>query len=193
MKLKLIAGFLIGFFATAQMISLALRVYYMDKHDFPLAKVAYAARERPNVIFVGASFIDMGINPEVFDAELAKTGTNLRSFNFGVDGLSVVEMSYFLHELLDRMPRSPRYAVLSPCFQCLNIARESNNVRGIDFFNFTNAFAFTRFILSYNALPEPALSRPAYLRNILAALFRHYTNLSTRRSGAWLVNLRSRT
>jgi hypothetical protein len=183
MKLRLILISAFALFLTAQLVGTALHRISLDKHDFPDAKIVFAARERPDIVFMGASHIDMGLNPATFDAELKKRGVDLRSFNLGIDGMSIVEMSYYVHMLLDRVP-SLRYAVLSPCFQCLNVARKTNNIRSIDFFNLQNAFNFTRFIFSYSALPDPPLPLDAYLGNILSAVFRHYTNIGLGGSSA---------
>jgi hypothetical protein len=183
MKLRLILISAFALLLTAQLVGMALHRLSLDKHDFPDAKVAFAARERPDIIFMGASHIDMGLNPATFDAELTKRGVDLRSFNLGIDGMSIVEMSYYAHMLLDRVP-SLRYAVLSPCFQCLNVARKTNNIRSIDFFNLKNAFNFARFIFSYSSLPDPPLPLDAYLGNIISAAFRHYTNIGLGGSSA---------
>jgi hypothetical protein len=163
-------------FLTAHVVGLSLHRLYLSHHDAPEGKIAFAARERPDVVFMGASHVTAGLNPAVFDSELATHGLNLRSFNLGIGGLSVVEMSYHLRGLLDRMP-SLRYAVLSPCFECLNVARETNNIRSIDFFSLSNAVEFTRYIFSFENFPDQALPRHQYLRNIFSALLRHHFNL----------------
>jgi hypothetical protein len=69
------------------------------------------------------------------------------------------------------------YVVLSPCFECLNIARRTNNMRSINFFDLENSVDFLRFVYSYQELPAPPLARAEYVKNIASALFRHCTNV----------------
>jgi hypothetical protein len=175
--LKYAALLVLSFFLVAEFVGAILHRMGLDDHDLIEAKIEHAAREKPNMVFIGASFVDMGLNPDTFDEVAAKHGIATRSFNLGIDGLSVVEMRYVLDRLLDRLPGRLRYAVVVPCFECLNVARDTNNTRSINFFSLIHSIAFIRFIFSIDELPDPQLPRLQYVGNIVSAMFRHYTNL----------------
>src|SRR4051812_39823405 len=55
-----------------------------------------------NVFFIGSSRVRRQLSPEVFDAELAKAGLHVRSYNFGIDGMTSPELSYVLERMLAR-------------------------------------------------------------------------------------------
>ena len=159
------------------MVSEALQQSGLNNFDFTESKIEYAVREKPNLVFIGPSYVDMGVNPEIFDNASMENGIRIRSFNLGIDGLSIVEMNYVLTKLLNKLPHHIRYAILSPCFECLNVGRKTNNIRSINFFNLSNSIEFINYIFSYRFLPDPPLPRVQYIENVISALSRHYTNL----------------
>ena len=54
-----------------------------------------------DVILLGSSMVNTGIDPSVFTDTLAPSGSNLRVFNFGVEGLTVVPMAQLARLLVD--------------------------------------------------------------------------------------------
>lgn len=57
-----------------------------------------------NVAFFGTSRIYSGVIPKLFDEYVRANGVTVRSFNFGVDGMSFPESGYFAEEVLARCP-----------------------------------------------------------------------------------------
>jgi hypothetical protein len=53
-----------------------------------------------NVFFIGSSRVRRHLSPDVFDAEVAKAGLQVRSYNFGIDGMTSPELSYVLERML---------------------------------------------------------------------------------------------
>jgi hypothetical protein len=175
--LRLVACCIAVLLMTAQVVSYVLHRGGLDDQDMRIAKLELAANEPGlNLIFIGASHTDMGLNPDAFDAEMEEQGIKIHSFNMGMNGLSVVEMRAVVERLLQMRPCCIEYVVLSPCFECLNVARRTNNVRSINFFDLESSIEFLRFINSYDDLPDPPLARSEYTKNIASALFRHYAN-----------------
>jgi hypothetical protein len=54
-----------------------------------------------DVILLGSSMVNTGIDPAIFSAEISDSGTPLRVFNFGVEGLTVVPMADLSRLLVD--------------------------------------------------------------------------------------------
>ncbi|HZU86358.1 MAG TPA: hypothetical protein VFF78_02670 [Anaerolineaceae bacterium] len=54
-----------------------------------------------DVILLGSSMVNTGIDPSVFTDTLTPSGTKLRVFNFGVEGLTVVPMAQLARLLVD--------------------------------------------------------------------------------------------
>lgn len=57
-----------------------------------------------NLAFFGTSKIYSGVIPKLFDEYVRANGVAVRSFNFGVDGMSFPETGYFAEEVLARCP-----------------------------------------------------------------------------------------
>ena len=68
--------------------------------------------DRYDLVFFGSSRILRGVRPEILDAELARRGLDVRSFNFGIDGMSGYETDALVRRVLAMRPESLRWAVV---------------------------------------------------------------------------------
>ena len=170
----------IGFFATARFLGVFL-LPPLAEQDVLQGKVDLALHyPETNLVVIGPSYIEMGINPEIFDAEMNAKGLEFHSFNMGIDGLSLIEMRAVIERLLEKKPCCIKYVVMSPCYECLNVAldRNSDSARSIAFFDWRNGLAFVNYVLQYDSDDiRTLLTKPDFVRNIVSSVFRHYTNL----------------
>lgn len=67
---------------------------------------------RYSLVFVGSSRVAHHFIPEQFDAELKKAGIEMKSFNFGQDGMFPPESFYALRSLLEQTPARPSYVLI---------------------------------------------------------------------------------
>ncbi len=65
-----------------------------------------------SLVFVGSSRVAHHFIPEQFDAELKKAGVEMKSFNFGQDGMFPPESFYALRSLLEQTPARPRFVLI---------------------------------------------------------------------------------
>ncbi|MGD2115648.1 MAG: hypothetical protein PVG07_11380 [Acidobacteriota bacterium] len=65
-----------------------------------------------DVLFAGSSRVLRGVIPEEFDAELARRGHPVRSFNLGVDGMGAHETDATLRRVLEGKPKRLRWVVV---------------------------------------------------------------------------------
>lgn len=71
-----------------------------------------AHRDDYDVVFFGSSRVFRGVVPEAFDAEMARRGVPVRSFNFGADGMGAHETSALLRRVLALRPGRLRWVVV---------------------------------------------------------------------------------
>lgn len=69
-------------------------------------------RHAYDLVFVGSSRVERGVVPPVFDAELAKLGIAVRSFNLGVAGMAAHEANALVRRLLAMAPARLRWVVV---------------------------------------------------------------------------------
>jgi len=70
----------------------------------------FAARKDDyNAVFLGSSPVFRGINPVLFDSELARRHLNFHSYNLGVPGMSWVETQFVLDFLRQQKPSRLKY------------------------------------------------------------------------------------
>ena len=81
--------------------ALAARIEYFREHE-----------DEIDLVFVGSSNIARSFDPAVIDAELAKRGFPLRTYNLGADNMQPVEADFVLREVLARRPARLRFAVI---------------------------------------------------------------------------------
>ncbi len=77
------------------------KLEYLDEHG-----------EEIDLVFVGSSRLYRGVIPAVFDAELARRGHRLRSFNLSMVAMRPHEANAVLRRMLDMHPGRLRYVVI---------------------------------------------------------------------------------
>jgi hypothetical protein len=150
----------------------------LDEGD-PFTQKVVLAEEQPkpiDMLFIGASYIDVGIDPIVFDRGMTARGHPVTSFNLGVGALDVLEMEEALRQVIGQK-NCCKYVFLSPPFHLFGVATFSDNVRSIHFMNVRHAVQEIRYVLSTPRIPNEPLTRLDYVENIIRATFRYYTNL----------------
>jgi hypothetical protein len=65
-----------------------------------------------DVVFVGSSNIARAIDPAVFDAELARLGHPVRSYNLAADNMQPTEADFVLREVMGQSASRVRWAVI---------------------------------------------------------------------------------
>ncbi len=70
------------------------------------------AGNRYSFVFVGSSRVAHHFIPEQFDASLKEAGVDVKSFNFGQDGMFPPESFYVLRKLFEKTPMRPRWVAI---------------------------------------------------------------------------------
>jgi len=107
--------------AAATLVRAAVPFPAEDAIDLRLEHLL-APGARYDVVFFGSSVVRRGVVPEIVDAELARRGTRLRSFNMAATGSQPFETDHLVSIVLGGMERPPRLVVveaLSPRFESL--------------------------------------------------------------------------
>ncbi len=138
-----------------------------------------------DILFTGASYIDVGIDPKTFDRKLMSLGYKTRSFNLGIGGMGLIEMKDVIKLVIGR-PNCCKYVVFSPAFSLWVIAMSNDNIRDIKYLDFLHAMNEMLYMLSTPHEPNDGMHRYQYILNVLASTFRHYTNLGL---GADLIGI----
>jgi len=172
----LIAIFLVSFFCASSVVGLLLQQVGLADKDIVDAKYRQAiADPRVNLLFLGASLVDMGFDPVEFDAVMRKRGLCVSSYNLGIGGMTVPEILPLLKRL-QTSSNHVHYVFLAPSFWSLEAGRFPNSIRSIDHFDFSNALAFAGYVASFHRMPS-SIEAKEYWNNIAIATFRHYTNI----------------
>jgi hypothetical protein len=100
-----------SFAVTAALLEQAAPYPEMGSLDDKLRFFA-ARRDDYDVLLFGSSRVLRGVVPEVLDAEMARRGIPVRSFNFGVDGMGSHEASALVRRVLALGPRRLRWVVV---------------------------------------------------------------------------------
>jgi hypothetical protein len=175
--LKLFIIGAVAFLATARLLGIFL-LPPLTAYDQLQAKTDISLRyPDTNLIFIGPSYVYEGMNPEIFDQEMSVKGVETHSFNLGLDGLSVVEMRSVLEHLLDKKPCCIKYVIMSPCYECLNVALNLDSARSIEFFDWRHSLDFVKYVFDYDVLPVDKLTKLELVGNVASSFFRHYTNV----------------
>jgi hypothetical protein len=173
--LWLIAVSVISFFVSSSVVGLLLQRAGLADKDIVDAKYRQAVADPGvNLIFLGASLVDMGFNPVEFDAAMRMRGLCSSSYNLGIGGLTIPEVLALLKRL--QASSHVRYILLAPSFWLLDVGRYPNSIRSIDYFNLPNALIFAAYVASFRKMPS-AVEQKEYWSNIAIATFRHYTNI----------------
>lgn len=151
---------------------------YLHARSMLTAKVDWALHfPDTNLVAIGPSYIEMGLDPRVFDAAMQAKGRDIRSFNLGIDGLSLPEMQTMVEDLLSKKPCCIKYAIVSPCFECLHVGQIPDSARSVGFFDAVRGAGFLRYVWLYGQLPDQNVRRTDYVSNVSSAVFRHHTSL----------------
>ena len=68
-----------------------------------------------------------------------------------------------------------KYFVMSPCFECLMAAAQTDSQRSISFFDWWHGLVFFDYLLHYDMMPpDVGFTRPQLLGHIVAAVFQHH-------------------
>jgi hypothetical protein len=165
-----------GFWLVASILGVHFHRSLAEQNELEL-KVDYAFRHPDtNLVAIGPSWIEMGFDPEAFDTAMNNKGLESHSFNMGIGGLSLIEMRFVIDQLLKKMPCCIKYLIVSPCYECLNIARWPDTARSIAFLDWWKALSFLKYVLLYDVFPDDLVGKPQHIKNIFLSLFRHYTN-----------------
>jgi hypothetical protein len=174
-----------GFLVTARLLAIFFFQPFLAERDPLESKVDFALRyPETNLLAIGPSWIEMGFNPEVFDTEMSRKGIDSHSFNMGIGGLSLIEMRAVVERLLEKKPCCIKYLIISPCYECLNVARAINNPQSTAFFDWRHGLAFLNYVLLYSDMPDDLVKKPDFVRNIVSSVFLHYSNLGLAARGS---------
>jgi hypothetical protein len=98
--------FLLGLLATAAVL------YRLVPHDRPALAPVLAERERCQVLIVGPSYVNVGIDIATFDAESARIGLGLRGCKYAQSALQGYELRHVLDLLLEKRWPKLKYVVV---------------------------------------------------------------------------------
>jgi hypothetical protein len=71
-----------------------------------------AQADEVDIVFIGSSRFQAGIDANAMNDELRKAGEELRAFNFGVQGTRGLEQNHILRRMLERRPERLEWVVL---------------------------------------------------------------------------------
>jgi hypothetical protein len=123
-----------------------------------------------SVLFIGSSRIRAHVDPRTFDRTLEASGVEHRSFNMGVNALSLMELDTLVDEVIRLRPGALRYVFIEPVFKTDLPWANVRSVRSIYFHDLPNTVREIRCNLA---------SRSAVLGNFRNALAfgYHYSNV----------------
>lgn len=103
-------------------------------------KLAHYQRhaDQYSVLYVGSSRVFRHMVPAAFDEAAAEAGLKIRSFNFGVDGLNLIELRTLLGAIARSGGGSSRYVLIEPALALRLRARNVATVRAAYFHDFDN-------------------------------------------------------
>ncbi|MBF0439444.1 MAG: hypothetical protein HQL93_10020, partial [Magnetococcales bacterium] len=131
------------FIFTFLLFSFLIQLYVNKNNNFPYIgaisdKLLYLDRygKDIDIIFLGSSDYAASIDPMTLDQEMKQYGCNLRTFNFGVDGLNVVEFMGIMDQLRKQFSnRRPRLVIGVPAH---NYGQEQFSTRSHYFMTWFN-------------------------------------------------------
>ncbi|MBV9220539.1 MAG: hypothetical protein JOY94_14075 [Methylobacteriaceae bacterium] len=176
--LRLVALAIVGFAVAAWGMREVLRRTGLDDRN-PLivqAQVASAFKST-NLLFLGTSRVEQGINPDEFDRAMAARGHQIHSFNLGLAGASLIEVMILTRNYLEANPCCVRYVVLEPDFAQLSVIEQPNSARAIEFFDLSNSIELMRYMNLFGIRAGIPLTPKYYFRGLAISLLRHYSNL----------------
>ncbi|MEM9290877.1 MAG: hypothetical protein AAGD01_04290 [Acidobacteriota bacterium] len=129
-----------------------------------------------DVIFLGSSQIANHLDPEIFDAELARRGHSLTSFNLGLSGMRPVEAEQILRTLTGLEPRRERWVLIDVEPDATRLHQENALARRV--ISWHDAAAVWRVLgLLWQTEELPWSKRLERAQAHLKAMVRHYSGL----------------
>jgi hypothetical protein len=129
---------LAGFLIAAQTLHLSLE--WRPALSGYTEKMDYFARnaDRFDSVFLGSSRIRAHIAPTLFDETLSEIGIKSRSFNLGINALSLIELNSIADEVIQAKPRKLKRAFIEPVFGTDMPWKNVTTRRSIYFHNLSN-------------------------------------------------------
>jgi hypothetical protein len=170
---------LLSFLSVSSIVRVAIwQIGGLDEYDPFTQKFLLAQHQvKPiDILFVGPSYVDEGVDPFVFEREMATLGHPVSSFNLGIGALGWVELEDLVKNI-QQMKNCCKYVLFVPSFGLFYMWHLRDNVRAILFMDIEHAIEEVDFMLATPAMPGEPTSRAEYLADIVEVTFRHYTNL----------------
>ncbi len=125
-----------------------------------------------SILFVGSSRILAHVDPHIFDAAASAEGMQGRSFNLGVDALSLIELERLIEEVLAVGSPSLRFIFMEPTVATSVPLRNLTTERNLYFHD----LGATRLEIACNLAAYPERWLEAVSRSARSCLY-HYANL----------------
>ena len=140
-ELRLVILFLCACLLAAAGINAFSRSHLPEPYmgGFSLRMWQFDREKDIDLVFLGTSRYKTAINPEIFDAEMAKLGCRVRSFNMGIDALNPIEARYVMRQIQRKQAGRPTRLIIGQ-----PVARYGFHRRH---------FARTRFFNTWGNLP----------------------------------------
>ncbi len=167
---------LVAFVSVSQSLSYLLNKTGLDDYTVWAGAKDVAANSETNLVFIGSSHIHLGINPAVFDAEMAQRGHFSRSYNLANDGESIVEIRHSLERLFDAVPCCIKFVIAEVDFGTFGPMGATQSIRGRTFFNVSNAIRYLKYYGNSSFQPLPTMTNSKSQLKIFAGVATHYTN-----------------
>ena len=126
--------------------------------------------EDVSVLFIGSSRVRRHVDPVIFDEIVARSGSQMRSYNLGVDAMNLIELKTLIEEVVSIGSPTLKYVFIGPVFVTNLPVRNLTTRRVIHFHDLDNTLLEIRSNLS------SAGDRRSVTRSALACLY-HYANL----------------
>ena len=131
----------LGFFAVAAPLSTLIRARTFESDALRVAFERAFGDPHNDVVFVGTSHYQHGLNPALFDQVVKDKGFTVHSFNVGVPSLSFVEVDSSLRQSIADHPCCAKYIFIEPEPAMWGVSRQPNSIRAINFYSLANAYS----------------------------------------------------
>lgn len=89
-----------------------------QNHDETSLKWKYFTEHKDDydIIFIGGSVTHFGVIPKLFDEFMLKEGSNIKSFNFGIQGANASQVDFYLQKILAINPANLKWIFIDCAF-----------------------------------------------------------------------------
>ncbi len=108
-------------------------------------------KDKYNTVFIGSSKIYRHIVPTEFDKLMEKRGKNIKSYNFGIHGMSPLESYFFIKKILAMKPKNLEYVFIELEIIRLNANENLRTNRAIYWHSLEHTFWVYDLILDSQA------------------------------------------